>query len=295
MPIFILGFAVLVGIFGLFVIGGSFYTVDQGDRAVVTRLGEVVAVADPGFHTKTPFMESAHDISVRTVLHTWPDLAAYSRDQQAAALTLSIAWRANPGQVEEIYTEYRDLEGLGARVLFPRAVQAAKVVFGGFNAATAISERARLNAEVAEQIRMAVEGAPLTIESVQIENIDFSDAYEQSVEQRMLAEVEVAKLRQNAEREKVSAEITVTQAKATADAVRASAEAAADSTRVRAIADAEAFRLRAIAEAEGIAKRGEALRNNPELVELTKAERWDGKLPTTMLPGQTLPFVEVKP
>ena len=28
------------------------------------------------------------------------------------------------------------------------------------------------------------------------------------------------------------------------------------------------------------------------LIELTKAERWDGKLPTTVLPNGTLPFID---
>jgi len=45
---------------------------------------------------------------------------------------------------------------------------------------------------------------------VQIENLDFSSEYEKSIEQSMLAEVEVHRLRQNAEREKVQAEIVVT-------------------------------------------------------------------------------------
>ena len=88
------------------------------------------------------------------------------------------------------------------------------------NAVTAIQDRARLNAETEEAIRTFIVG-PVVIESVQIENIDFSDAYEQSIENRMLAEVEVQKLQQNAEREKVQAQITVTQANARADAIRA--------------------------------------------------------------------------
>ncbi|BCP51747.1 hypothetical protein K32_03640 [Kaistia sp. 32K] len=51
------------------------------------------------------------------------------------------------------------------------------------------------------------------IEAVQIENIDFSDTYEAKIEERMSAEIEVQKLKQNAEREKVQAAITVTQAR----------------------------------------------------------------------------------
>jgi regulator of protease activity HflC (stomatin/prohibitin superfamily) len=112
----------------------------------------------------------------------------------------------------------------------------------------------------------------LIVESVQVENIDFSDAYEQSIEQRMLAEVEVQKVQQNAEREKVQAEIAVIQAKAQADAVK----------------------LQGDAEAHAINARGKALRDNPALIELVQAEKWDGKLPTTMVPGQTVPFINVK-
>jgi regulator of protease activity HflC (stomatin/prohibitin superfamily) len=112
----------------------------------------------------------------------------------------------------------------------------------------------------------------MMVESIQIENIDFSDAYEQSIEQRMLAEVEVQKVQQNAQREKVQAEILVIQSKAEADAKKLQGEA----------------------EAYAINARGKALRDNPGLVELVQAEKWDGKLPTTMVPGQTVPFINVK-
>jgi hypothetical protein len=49
------------------------------------------------------------------------------------------------------------------------------------------------------------------------------------------------------------------------------------------------------AEAAAIEARGRAIANNPLLIDLTRAERWDGKLPVTMLPGGTVPFLEVGP
>jgi regulator of protease activity HflC (stomatin/prohibitin superfamily) len=52
----------------------------------------------------------------------------------------------------------------------------------------------------------------IIIESVQLENIEFSANYLHSIEQLMLAEAEVQKLQQNAEREKLQTQITVTQA-----------------------------------------------------------------------------------
>ncbi|MEY9536347.1 regulator of protease activity HflC (stomatin/prohibitin superfamily) [Sinorhizobium fredii] len=180
-----------------------------------------------------------------------------------------------------------------SRLVERKVFEETKTVFGRFNAVTAIQERARLNQEVAAAIQKSVSG-PVMIDSVQIENIDFSDAYEASIEQRMLAEVEVQKLRQNAEREKVQAEITVTQANALADARRAEAQAQADAVRLQAQADAEAIRLKGEAEATAIKARGDALKDNPGLVSLTQAERWDGRLPSTMLPNGALPMIDLK-
>lgn len=65
----------------------------------------------------------------------------------------------------------------------------------------------------------------------------------------------------------------------------AQAMAEADKAREEARGVADAQLLKAEAEAKSIAIRGEALRNNPNLVELTIAEKWDGKLPEQYLGG----------
>jgi regulator of protease activity HflC (stomatin/prohibitin superfamily) len=124
---------------------------------------------------------------------------------------------------------------------------------------------------------------PIVVEGVQIENIDFSDAYEHSVEEAMQARVEVQKLQQQQAQQKVQAETTVINAKAKAEAQVAQAEA-----------EAQSIRLRGEAEAAAIKARGDALRDNPGLVALTQAEKWDGKLPTTMLPNGTVPIINAE-
>ena len=72
------------------------------------------------------------------------------------------------------------------------------------------------------------------------------------------------------------------------------AQAIADSKIATAKAEAESIRLHGDAEADAIKQRGEALRDNPGLVSLTTAERWDGKLPATMIPGSSVPFINAK-
>lgn len=58
--------------------------------------------------------------------------------------------------------------------------------------------------------------------------------------------------------------------------------------------EAEAVMLRAKAEADAIAMRGEALRSNPEVLQLEAIGKWNGVLPQYMTAGTTTPFVQVK-
>lgn len=275
------GIAAVVGLVALTVVGGSWYTVGEGYRGVALRNGAVIGTSDPGLGFKLPIIDSVVDISIQSQAQMYENVLVYSRDQQTAGLTISVNYRFPPDQVETIYREYGGESGVVSRLLDRRVLEEVKNVFGKFNAVTAIQERERLAAEVQMAIQTAVIG-PIIVESVQIENIDFSDAYENSIEQRMLAEVEVQRVQQNAEREKVTAEITVIQAQAEADAQLA-----------RATAEAEAIRIRGEAEASAIRARGEALRDNPSLVDLVQAERWNGALPTTMVPGSAVPFMNV--
>lgn len=277
------GLLVGAALVALSIAGGSFYTIDQGERGIILRNGAFVGVAQPGLGFKLPWIDSVERVSIQSHVarDEFQEMHTYSQDQQPAVLRLSVNYRVPEGRVAEVYSSYGSLDGLVQRIVYPHVYQEAKVVFGKFNAVAAIQQRERLNAEIAGAIQEAVKG-PVLIESVQVENIDFSKAYEASIEQRMLAEVEVQRIRQNADREKVQAQITVTQAQAKADAVRAAAQAEAD-----------AIRLRGEAEAGAIKARAAALAENQNLVALTQAERWDGKLPTTMVPGSAVPMLSL--
>ena len=273
--------AVAVGIVALTILGGSWYTVDSGERGVLLRNGAVTGTADPGLGFKMPLIDSVRRISVQSQARPYADMLAYSKDQQTAGLSLSVNYRLPADQVETIYTNYGGEEGVLTRLLDRQVFEETKNIFGKYNAVTAITDRERFAAEVQMAIQKAVVG-PIIVESVQIENIDFSDAYENSIEARMLAEVEVQKVRQNAEREKIQAEIAVIQAQAQADSKLAQAKA-----------DAEAITLRGNAEADAIKAKGSALRDNAGLIALTQAEKWNGALPTTMVPDSTVPFMDM--
>ena len=273
--------AVLVGVLALTVVGGSWFTVDQGELGVKLRNGALVGVAEPGLGFKMPIIDKVVDIDLRSQVKIYENVLTYSRDQQTASLTVSVNFRVPPGEVVDVYQDYGSVERLADRLLDRQVMDETKNVLGRFNAVTAIQERSRLVAEIQQAIQESVNG-PIIIESVQVENIDFDDSYERAIAARMEAEVEVQRIGQNAEREKVQAQIKVIQAEADAAARVA-----------QATAEAQAIALLGNAEAEAIKARGDALRDNPNLVSLVQAERWDGKLPTTMLPDSTLPFMNM--
>lgn len=267
----VVGGSVIAGFVALTVFGSAFYTIDAGDRGVILRNGKVVGTADPGLGFKLPVVDSVKKISVQTQSHVYEKVLVYSRDQQTANLQVSVNYHLVPGEVEKIYTVFGSADGLISRSLDRQVPEEVKNIFGRFNAVTAIQERERLGQEITAAIRKAASSSMMIVDSVQVENIDFSNVYEKSIEQRMLAEVEVQKVQQNAQREKIQAEIKVIQAKA----------------------DADAAILQGNAEASAINARGKALRDNPGLVSLVAAEKWDGKLPTTMVPGAAVPFINV--
>lgn len=240
----------------------SVYTVDQGERGVILRMGAVIGEAEPGVGFKIPVIDTVQHISVQSQNSRYSDVKTYSRDQQPATLRVSLNFHVTDART--VYTEYKTVQNMVDRLVTPQIYTWSENVFGQFNAASAVQDRAKLNAELAIALRKVVHG-PITIESVQIENIDFSGKYEEAVEARM--------------------EATVRQQQA---------EAEAAATRTRADANAYAVKAQGDAEASAIRARGEALRDNPGLPTLVTAEKWDGHLPTTMVPNGGVPFLNVE-
>ncbi|WP_298078918.1 prohibitin family protein [uncultured Cardiobacterium sp.] len=265
--------------------GGSMYTVDQGERGVVLHYGEVSKVADPGLHFKWPYIDRVVRIPTRTTTGTLKDIFGYSSDQQPAQISLSVTFAINDDGVEALYTQFGKIDKLYDLVVVPIVTQEIKTVFGQFTAIRSVQHREELNNKTRDAIVTALAKYPyLRIESVQIENVDFSDAYEQTIEDRMKAEVEVERYKQNLERERIEAQIAATRAQGQADAQIKAAEA-----------EAKAIELRSKAEAASINTKGEALRQNPEIIRLMQIERWNGILPQTMLPNSAVPMLELPP
>lgn len=279
---------IAIGVFAVLLVMstffGSWYTVDASQRGVLLHNGAFQAVVDPGLHFKLPWVDSVVMVDMQTHTQEIKDMEAYSSDQQPATLRFSVTYHVNPDRVSEMYTRFGGrLDAAVARIILPAVNKDVKIVFGQYTAQRSVSQRAQLNADIGKALDSAFSADPtFIIESTQLEDFQFNKDYIHSVEQRMQAEVEVQKFQQNLEREKVEANIKATRADGEARSILAVAKARADATV-----------LNGDAEAKAIEARAKALGNNPLLIELTQAEKWDGKVPTTMLPNASVPMLSL--
>nr|BFE97170.1 hypothetical protein GCM10020185_77060 [Pseudomonas brassicacearum subsp. brassicacearum] len=175
--------AAIAGIVLLCVFFGSWYTIDETERGVLLRNGALVGVIEPGLSFKTPFIESVRLISVQSQVTAYEDLQAYSKDQQSAQLKVSVSWHIAPSDVAKVYTQFKDLEGIRDRMISRQVPTQVENVFGKFNAVAAVQNRVQLVNDISTAIKATITG-PVIIDSVQVENIDFSDAYEKKPSKR---------------------------------------------------------------------------------------------------------------
>src|SRR6201996_7801544 len=96
-----MGAIVVVVLFLLFGINGTWYTVDQGERAVLLRWGQAVGEEGPGLHFKMPFIEDVVKMSVREQKEEFKT-QAYSQDQQPATVQVSVNYRLPEANVMDI-------------------------------------------------------------------------------------------------------------------------------------------------------------------------------------------------
>jgi len=270
----------LAGIIGVILLLNSFYTVDQGQRGIHTRMGAVVGVNDPGMHFKFPLIDGVKRFSIRTQTTKWirdgekdTRMESYSNDQQPADISMVVNWSplADDRSIIEAYTKYGSVDGMANALIIPSTQEGFKNIFGRYNSVSAIQRRAILNSEVAGEVLRLTKTYPVKIEAVQVQDIAFSSAYEEAVEARMTAQVNVERKQQ----EKLTAQIN------------------ADMQVIAAEAEAQSTKLQGDAEAAAIKAKADALASNARLVEYTAAQKWDGVLPTTMVPGGSVPMLNL--
>ena len=247
----------------------SFHTINTGEIAVVRHLGAITHTRSAGTNFDLWVLNSyeKYDTKVQNV-----DIAAaaYSSDAQTMEITMTLQYQIMPDKVIDIATQYGSLEVLQNRIQ-SIAIEKTKSVLSSYKAMDIIAQRSQISPAVEQAIKDAIGNEYFVkVNTVVLTNIDFSDAFEVAVEEKMIAEQ--AKLTADYENEK---KVALAEAEAAAKLKEAEAQ--------KAIAAAEAEALLIKAEAEAEANRIITESITPELLNKIIAENWNGELPDTVV------------
>ena len=260
----------------------SVFTVQEGHEGIVKRFGKAISQTGPGIHMKAPFIDSVVPIEIRTRKNQ-EAMASATSEQMPVTVSVSVNWTVNKTAALNLYKQYGGLDQFESRILDPRFRSVTKDIIPHFTAETLIRNRTQAITEIQEALVQSMSTFPVTVDNVQIENIQLPVKYIQSIEtkqtEKNLADAEEHKLA----RQGLEAQRGVNTAKATAESIEAIATANATAITVKAVAEASAIEVKGKAHASAIREKSKALRGNPLIIELTKPEAWNGAVPVTMM------------
>lgn len=235
------------------------------------RLDNSDLVTPSGLNFKLPLVDTNDTIEVRTRKNV-EEMSAATAEQMPVNAVVSMNWSANPETILDLYKSYGSLEQFEFRVIDPKFRAITKESIAKFTAEETINKRDQVEQRLRDYLTTATQDLPIKISSLNIENIELPKNYLQSIEvkqtEKNLADAEVFKL----EKQNLEAQRAVN-----------TANAEAQSITVKAKAEADAIKLKGEAEAKAIEAKSKALQGNPLIVELTKAQQWNGALPTYSL------------
>lgn len=290
----------ILSVIGLLVIcGGTVATVPTGHTGILTTFGKVEDVTlEAGVHIKSPFQKVVvMDNRTQVARIT---LTCFSSDIQEVLVDYSMNYQIDKSNAQTIYknigTDYY------VTVMQPRIQEVVKSVIAKYTAESLVESRDALSNQITDTLVKELGAYNIEVVSTSVENLDFSDAFTNSVEEKVVAlqtklktQTEEEQKTMQKEEDAKRAEI---QAKADASVKEIQAEADANVAKIKADADAAVKKVQADADAYAGEKQAEVNRKlaetiTDELIKYLTAQQWDGKLPAYFVTsdGTVLPIL----
>lgn len=245
--------------------------VDSGCTGVRVQFGAVQETAfEAGLHFKTPFVEKVIEMNNK-VQKVEVDAGSTSKDLQSVDSTLAVnyhlAKESSIAMYKNIGLSYEDT------ILQPAIQEATKSVMAAYRAEELIQRRGEVSIAIMDEITKKVSDYGIIIDEFNITNFGFSQAFDDAIEQKLVAE-------QNKIKAATENEQRVAAAEADAAEAKARAEGEAESLKIKAEGEAAAIKAKADAEAEANKKIRESITS--ELIDYNKIEKWNGQQPNVV-------------
>ena len=197
----------------------SITIVPAGHKGVTLNMGAVTgAVMNEVINFKIPFVQNAEIIDVRVKKYESKDNSSASKDLQTIKSSIAVNYRVNQDHVADLYQKI----GMSyeSTVINPAISECIKSVTSRYTAEELITKRTEVSEEMKKFLQKKLSEKYILVDSFNIINFDFTDAFNTAIEEKQIAEQNALKAKYDLERIKTEAEQAVTKAKGEAEAMK---------------------------------------------------------------------------
>lgn len=240
-------FLIIIAVIVLLILYASMFTVREGQRAIILKLGEIVTnpqtkqadVMQPGLHFKTPFITSVRDFNVKLQTMAVDSQRILTAEQKYVMVSYYAKWRID--NLPEFYTRTGGYEVRAEQLLQQKINGTLREAFGKRSIKEVISgQRLNLMTMLKNQAEESASSLGIHVVDVRIVGIDLPQSVQESVFGRMRTEREQVATQHRAQGK---AQQEVIMAKANRQVVVDLAQAKARAQQIRAQGDAEASKI----------------------------------------------------
>lgn len=209
----------VVAIVLIILAASSICIVPAGSKGVQMNMGAVTGtIYNEGINFKIPFIQSVEIIDTRVQKYESSDNASASKDLQTITSSIAVNFRVDSSKVDKLYqnigTNYKDT------VISPAISECIKAVTSQYTAEQLITKRSEVSEKMKTLLQEKLQDKYILIDSFNITDFQFSEAFNTSIEEKQIAEQNALKAQYDLERIKTEAEQTITEASGEAEAMK---------------------------------------------------------------------------
>ncbi len=236
--------------------------------SVVTTLGNITGIQGNGLYFKAPLIsrDYVYETSIQSIecitgqgKENCQTLDASTKDLQDVKTAVQVSYQIDGSKAKDLFKLVQDQATFNNIIVPSTVAESLKVVTAKYTGEELVLKRSEVKSAIEKELQDRLEPYFLIVKSINIVNFEFSASFQKEIDLKVATQQQT--LPKEAELKRVEAESKI---------LTTQAQAQSDATNIQ----------------------GQSLKNNPEILELKKIEKWDGKLPQVQ--GAGSPIVNLK-
>lgn len=249
--------------FALVVVFNCFTIVNEGFIGVKYRFGQIVDDGlTAGLNFKIPFIEDVEQVDIREQVYSVISDAYTSDTQTVQELSLKLNYSYDKNQLSNLIREV-GISNVESKLLVQNVAKITKNEIGKVKAEELVQSRGDVQQRIEDELTPLLAEKGIIVQAFAIENLSFDDAFEQSIQNKVIAAQDALKMENKTKEKEEEAKQMVIAAQAEADSQKLAA-------------DAQAYAIEVVQK---------QLNNSPDYIEYLKITNWNGVLPQVMSDG----------